>query len=392
MTDKTIDDLVTKCIRCGFCLESCPTFRLTGEETESPRGRIYLLRSAEVGKIQWESVQPHIDSCLGCRACETACPSGVEYGKLLELARTNLETKKPNGKVARLLGLITRPSLLRMALKVNRFVSPDLASKILGHPVPSAQKIRESHYPPLNVDQLPSVRGTVHLLEGCAMRVMFPNVHIATRRLLRRLGFEVSALDLGCCGALEAHAGHLNSATQKSNSIDKAADGVPIISNSAGCGSWMKDSGVANVFDISEFLVEHGMLDLLATLPAHELRVTYHDACHLAHGQKIRHQPRDLISAMPGVKLIEMDRSDQCCGSAGIYNFLQPDNASKLLAEKTETIRETQATKVVLGNPGCHSWIQQGLNGDSRVEVVHLAELLEDSLSGLTIPDKEITR
>lgn len=395
-----LDDLAAHCIRCGFCLESCPTFVLTGEEPNSPRGRIYLARSAEAGKIDWEATRGPIDECLGCRACETACPSGVEYGAILELARERLEASRPNRARRALLKGLTDPKRLRVQIQLGKLLPgsriPGFVSKALSGQVPEVDKptpqplmaLRE-----LDESALPPIRGEVYLLEGCAMRTLFPNVHVATRRLLRRLGYAVRESSAGCCGSLYAHAGLIEEGTEKAQAVAAAMHGdLPVIVNSAGCGSHLKDlarhgetpSLNGRVFDVSEFLLENGLLEVIAKAPAAARSATYHDACHLAHGQKVVGPPRQLLEAIPGLKLAPLPEADMCCGSAGIYNVTQPKMARALLERKWKNVESTGAQWVVLGNPGCHAWIAQAAKEHGgAVRVLHLAEALELALSGL---------
>lgn len=372
-----LGDLTSACIRCGFCLESCPTFVIRGEETASPRGRIYLVRSAEAGTISWESVREPLDSCLGCRACEPACPSNVQYGQILELARAKLEREKPNRWRKLLLDTLTSPTKFKLAQRVP--VPGWLMAKVSGDPkCPPPPMPRPSpayEWPELRTRA--AIREEVVLLEGCAMRTLFPRVHQATRRLLRRAGFDVTNIDLGCCGALHAHSGHLETGEGMAAEVARKANGRIVVTNSAGCGSWLKDAGV-DVLDISQVLTRHRISDLAADETL--VRVTYHDACHLAHGQRITSQPRELITSLPGVELIEMAEADRCCGSAGTYNVFQPGMARKLLNRKMGNIQGTGAEVVILGNPGCHAWIAQG-----GAKVLHLAEFLEARYSGVSL-------
>lgn len=374
----SLEDLTTKCIRCGFCLEACPTFVATGEETESPRGRIYLIRSAEAGKIDWEAARLHVDRCMGCRACETACPSGVEYGAILELARERLETRKSSLKKRLTLWATTNPRVLRLVLSLGLVKSlPKRQAPVV--------------WPMLDKSPLPPISGEAYLLEGCAMQVLFPEVHAATRRLLRRIGFEVKPVPATCCGALHGHNGYLEKGQAMAKAVlDSVPAGAPIIVDSAGCGSHLKDQGFANVFDASEFLSANGLVELIESsriandesrTPA---RIAYHDACHLAHGQKIRNQPRDLLDALPGVELVPLPESDTCCGSAGIYSALQPKLARQALDRKWANIEASGCDIVALGNPGCHAWIEQAARErNSSIRVVHTVEVIERRLSGL---------
>lgn len=374
-----LSDLTAQCIRCGFCLESCPTFVESGEEAESPRGRIYLIRSAVEGDFSWkDGVAPHLDGCLGCRACETACPSGVKYGEILELARDRIEQERPERAKKALLDLTSKPGLFSLSTKLPGKI-PGFVSRLLSPQAPTAAKpVVQTTHPWPEMRDLPEVRGVVVLWQGCAMRVLFPNVHEATRRLLRRVGFVTDVADPGCCGALHAHNGYLaEGKSMLRQSLAMVPEGIPIVVNSAGCGSWMKDAAPDHpIFDIAEFLFNEGLVDRLKESKGVAAAVTYHDACHLAHGQGIRSQPRALLNAVPGLVLNELVESEHCCGSAGIYNLTQPTMAKRLLDRKWKNIQDSKAQIVVLGNPGCHAWIAQAAKG-SNVEVLHTAELLE---------------
>lgn len=378
-----LGELTTHCIRCGFCLEACPTFTETGSELESPRGRIYLVRSALDGKLRWdEDVKPHLDRCLGCRACETACPSGVEYGAILELARDRTGTTIPKRA---LLDTTAQPWRLRLSQLYPFRRMPAVMSWIVSGEAPEADLPRPApkpSYPPLR--ELPPVRGEVYLLEGCAMRVLYPGVHLALRRLLRRVGFEVrEAPGQGCCGSIYAHNGELSKATVLAQELSrKMPDDLPVIVDSAGCGSWMKEGPFAGkAFDASEFLLLEGLMEVLAKGRL-ERTVTYHDACHLAHGQGIRSAPRELLAAIPGVRLVEMEEADTCCGSAGIYNVVQPKLARSLLEGKWANVAATGAEIVAMGNPGCHAWIAQAAREhEETVRVMHTLEVLESAMN-----------
>lgn len=392
---KDLSDLTTQCIRCGFCLESCPTFKVTGDETESPRGRIYLVRSAVEGKLDWkDDVAPHLDACLGCRNCETACPSGVEYGSIFEQARARIEQELPRPAKRAFLTGLTRPGLLRVQLVLGKLWPgsrvPAFFAKLLGAasveaelPVAQVGPV----YPPLQEASLPPVRGEVYMLRGCVMRVLYDPVNEATRRLLRRVGYVVREVDDGCCGALHAHNGCLTEAQDMAKKLAAQFPGdLPIVVNSAGCGSTMKEynhligdeSFAARAVDISEFLVREGLIDALRGAPGIDATLTYHDACHLAHGQRVTQPPRDLLAAIPRAKVVPLGESDLCCGSAGIYNILQPEMARTLLNRKWKNVELTQATLVATGNPGCHAWIAQAARENGRrVEVLHTVEVLE---------------
>ncbi|HSI72028.1 MAG TPA: (Fe-S)-binding protein [Fimbriimonas sp.] len=408
----SLDDLTTRCIRCGFCLESCPTFVVTGSELESPRGRIYLARSASEGKLDWvEDVSPHMERCLGCRACETACPSGVKYGEILEIARDTIEHRRRDLPKTILLESTTKPGLLKAQIALSRILPgnkvPHLFSKWISGCAPEAEMPvpqKTADLPELDESNLPAVKGEVYLLEGCAMRVLFPRVHQATRRLLRRIGYVVRETDQGCCGAMHAHNGHLDEARRLGTNLIKAMpDDLPVIVNSAGCGSTMKEYGellspplpsegegsavrdfACRVKDASQFLLANGLLEALADAPGLATTATYHDACHLAHGQRITSEPRELLEAIPSLKLVPLPESDMCCGSAGIYNITEPTLARTLLDRKYANVATTGANIVATGNPGCHAWIAQAAreHGD-EVLVLHTMELLEAAFVGL---------
>lgn len=373
----TISDIASKCIRCGFCLESCPTFLVTGEETESPRGRIYLIKSADLNQIPWNETRTHVDQCLGCRGCETACPSGVEYGKLLELARGHLQPS-PSQQLAT--ELATRPTLLRFHLTIARMfrlkrVPKWLQNKLSQDPGETSLPTAQHQRPFANT--VGASDREIAFLEGCAMRVLFPNVHSASRSLLTITGHAIFAGELGCCGALHAHVGMLSEGRKRAESVGQRAQGRTVVTNSAGCGSWLKECGIPTQ-DISEAIEN---LDLESA--RWQGTVTYHDACHLAHGQGIIKTPRDLIQAVPGVKYVELAEADLCCGSAGTYNLTQPRMARRLLSRKWEHIERSGAQTVVLGNPGCHAWIAQAAREHrDHIRILHLSEFLEEALRG----------
>ena len=395
-----LNELLTHCIRCGFCLEDCPTFVETGSELESPRGRIYLVRSALEGKLAWDDVKPHMDLCLGCRACETSCPSAVEYGAIFEMAKDIIEQKSPSLSKKALLASTTNPKLLKAQLAGSKFLAggrvPNFVSKLLsGAKAEADMPIAQANKPLPTFTTETSVKGEVFMLTGCAMQVLYPRVHECTRRLLRRIGYVVRDVEQGCCGALHAHNGELNTARKLGTELARAFEGkIPIIVNSAGCGSTMKEYAeligpecndvASRTFDLSEFLLKHGLLDELKRAPGlNGATVTYHDACHLSHGQKITSPPRELIQAIPHSKYVELEESMMCCGSAGVYNVLQPDMARRLLDRKVNNIKETLADVVATGNPGCHAWIAQGCREQKSSKVLHTAELLEAAFVGL---------
>ncbi|MBS1703860.1 MAG: 4Fe-4S dicluster domain-containing protein [Armatimonadetes bacterium] len=396
-----LEELTTHCIRCGFCLEDCPTFVETGNELESPRGRIYLVRSAIEGKLAWkEDVKPHLDLCLGCRACETACPSAVQYGAILEIARDKIDQTAVSLAKEALLASTTNPTILKAQLAMGKVIGggkvPGFVSRLLSKQEPEAEMPTSQatpKFPALELDT--PVKGEVYMLTGCAMRVLYPRVHECTKRLLRRVGYIVREVEQGCCGALHAHNGDLEGAAKMASALVEALEGdLPVIVDSAGCGSTMKEYGsligeagtafAKRTFDISEFLLTNGLADLLKDAPGLDgKRVTYHDACHLSHGQKITASPRQLISAIPNMEFAELPESMMCCGSAGIYNILQPKMARQLLDRKVGHIQETEADIVATGNPGCHAWIAQGCREQKSATVLHTTELLEAAFIGL---------
>ena len=395
---KSLSDLTSQCIRCGFCLEACPTYVMTGSEIESPRGRIYLARSAEEGVIEWEDARRAFDTCLGCRACEPACPSGVEYGQILELARQKLDQGKG---LKKLLDGLSDPVAFRKQVALTKLWPgkkvPGFVSRRVTDEPPQARLPQVKHpkkWPELNESEMPEVQGEVYLLEGCAMRVLYPGVHEATRRLLRRVGFRVRETDAGCCGALHAHSGFLKDAQRRATDLVAAMpEGLPVIVNSAGCGGTMKDYGeligeqgesfADRTFDATEFLAQQGLKQKLTASDGVATTATYHDACHLAHGQRITEAPRDLIKSIPDLKFVELPDSDECCGSAGVYNLTQPTYARRLLDKKWQNVAETKANIVATGNPGCQAWIEQASDeAGGKVKVLHTLELLEASFSG----------
>jgi len=400
-----LGDLTSQCIRCGFCLESCPTFLITGDESQSPRGRITLAREADQTQSWSPSTHQSIDTCLGCRACETACPSGVQYGKILELAREQSHSKNGNPYQKKFVNSLTNQNLTRLQLTLSNFLPnqkiPTILSKLLSGENPEADSPQLPDYnpwPPIPAEELPPIQGEVYLLEGCVMRTLYPGVHEATRRLLRRIGYQVRESNAGCCGALHAHAGYLPEAESRAQSLAKAMpDDLPIIINSAGCGSTIKEYGsiigqnlqsfARRAVDATTFLETHGLSTLIAQsskLPP--IKVTYHEACHLIHGQRISQTPKNLLLNIPNLTLIPLHEADLCCGSAGTYNIFQPKMARELLNRKWANVQATGADYLVTGNPGCQSWIEQANREyQNPIRVLHTLELLESAFSGLRI-------
>jgi glycolate oxidase iron-sulfur subunit len=387
----TDDDLAT-CVHCGLCLNACPTFRITGLETESPRGRVYLMTQWKRGELPFtEELAEHIDLCLGCRTCEAVCPSGVPYGRIIEHGRAEVERLRgPNAKslVVRqaMRQLLAHPLRLRAFGGVTRLAQAMRLTGILsaGRGLPPLRGAWRP--PPGNVaPPIGERRYRVAFLNGCVMPIMYRSAHEASVKLLQLAGCEVwFPPGQSCCGALFAHNGDLEGA-RRLRDANQRVFGMEafdyLVVNSAGCGSHLKDfypNLGTRVRDLFEFLAEAGLPEPRRQLQA---RVTYQDACHLVHAQRIRKQPRQLLAALPGVELAEMAHADICCGSAGIYNALQPAMSKRILDEKLDDLLSTGATEVVTANPGCQMQLEAGLRARGRQDVAvrHLAELLADA-------------
>jgi glycolate oxidase iron-sulfur subunit len=406
------------CIHCGICLSSCPTFDLLGTEADSPRGRIYLMRALAEGRTEINpSLVNHLDTCLGCRACETACPSAVHYGELLGQTRARIEKeypRPPREKLAKraLVDTLTNPSRLSLAMTGARVMGKLTGS---GDGVPAfLTRFLSGKEGPLGDMPLPAPvspfprrlpvftpaqgerRARVAVLSGCVMSVLFHHVNEATVRVLAANGCDVLVPQRqGCCGALHLHAGFADEARKLARRMIDVFEREPldaIIMNSAGCGAMMKEYAElfpegaeatrakalgAKVKDVSEFLMELGPRPVKTERRA---RIAYHDACHLAHGQGVRAQPRALLAGIPGIELAPVSESDWCCGSAGIYNFTQPEIAAQLQARKVANLLATHPDMVVTGNPGCHMWILAGLKAAGKdIPVKHTIEVLDEA-------------
>jgi glycolate oxidase iron-sulfur subunit len=402
------------CVHCGLCLNQCPTYRALRLEPESPRGRIHLVKAAADGRIELnERFKEHIYLCLLCRACETACPSGVQYGRIAEAAREHLGP--PGSKLARAVQnfvftrLLPYPNRLRVFASLLRFYQRSGIQKLVRPVLPKKLAAMDGMLPPISArffepktNPLPAIgerRAKVAVLNGCVMPLLFADVNAATARVLQRNGCDIIIPEnQTCCGALNTHNGEQDAARQMARrNIDTflAADVDAIIVNAAGCGAAMKeysyllrdDPGYGDkakrfsmlVKDAGEFLAGLGLRGKLGRL---EMTVTYQDPCHLLHGQRVGDQPRQLLRAIPGLELKEMASADRCCGSAGIYNITHPGMSRHLLQEKMQAIASTNATAVIAPNPGCMLQFRYGAREfAANFTVYHLMDLLDLSYS-----------
>jgi glycolate oxidase iron-sulfur subunit len=376
------DDLAT-CVHCGLCLDACPTFRATGLETESPRGRIQLMTEWKRGTLPFTEEQArHIDLCLGCRTCEAVCPSGVPYGRIIEVESMRLPSTKRWLARTALRQVVAHPGRLRAFGALTRMGQAFGVTGAVraGRQLPS---LRTPFRVPRNriAPAIGERRHRVAFLVGCVMPILYPQSHDAAVRLLQLAGCEVwFPPGERCCGALLAHNGDLDGAAHLRDANMRLYDAGSfdaLIVDSAGCGSHLKDFYPAlkgRVKDLTEWLAEVGLP------PAeHEVkvRVTYQDACHLAHAQRIRKQPRDLIRAIPGVELVEMRHPEICCGAAGLYSTLEQSMSARILREKSDDVLSTRAEVVVTANPGCQMQLAAGIRSrGSSMRVQHVAELL----------------
>lgn len=391
-------DLIKDCVHCGFCLPTCPSYVVFEDEADSPRGRILLMRIGhEEGATISEEMVEHFDRCLGCMACVTACPSGVQYDKLIERTRPQLERSGARSRSERLyrkaiFAVLTHPGRLR-ALAPGSRLGPKLAPLVPNARLRSMLSLAPSKasyrsLPEVSVTRAPKKRGTVAFMQGCIQRVFFGDVNAATVRVLNAEGWEVhSPRRPRCCGALQLHSGVEDEAVELAwRTIDAYEDYDHIVTNVAGCGSAMKDYGhlldtdqarefSAKVVDVHEFLAGQEPQAVRHELP---LRAAYHDACHLAHAQGVRSEPRELLRAIPGLELLEPAEWELCCGSAGIYNLLQPEAAATLGARKAENLRATGAEAIAAANPGCALQIGRHLD----LPIYHPMTLLDLSLRG----------
>jgi glycolate oxidase iron-sulfur subunit len=408
-----------QCVHCGLCLNQCPTYRALRLEPESPRGRIHLVKAAADGRIELnDRFQEHLYLCLLCRACESACPSGVQYGKIAETAREMIGP--PGSKLARaalnfaFTQLLPYPRRLRLAARSLRLYQRSGLRRLLPPLLPRKLREMDSMLPSIprrffapDRNPFPALgerRARVAMLDGCVMPLLFGDINEATVRVLRRNGCDVVFPENQiCCGALNVHNGESAAAKRMARrNIDAflAAQVDAVIVNAAGCGAAMKEYGhllrddgayaekavkfASLVKDAAEFLAALGLVGELAPL---EMTVTYQDPCHLAHGQRVRAQPRKLLQAVPGLKLLEMDGSDRCCGSAGIYNLTHPGMSQHVLKEKMQAVAATKAEAVVAPNPGCMLQLRYGARRyGPEVKVYHLMDLLDRAYDELGQP------
>jgi glycolate dehydrogenase iron-sulfur subunit len=408
--------LLKECVHCGLCLDYCPTYRVLGHEADSPRGRIYQIRQVYEGKVSPDDAdfRQHIYACLDCRACQTACPSGVQYGAIIEAARAVAEPIQTSEKTVgrTILGeVFTRPRLLDtfgIGLRLYQKSGLQSAVRKSGALKLLPQRLREMESmlapaqggvrrwsAPHVTPAVGKVRYRVGFIEGCIMPQLFGNTNAATVRVLAVNGCVVySPPKQGCCGALQMHTGDRPTARDLARANIDAFDGLgldAIIINAAGCGSTLKEYGALlrddpayadraeafarKVKDVSEFLAS---IDLVAPTRRVPMRVTYQDACHLVHGQGIRNQPRQLLRQVPGLELVEMKESDVCCGSAGIYNLTHPDISVQLLEQKMDNLLATGATGVVAPNPGCTMQLAYGAQRRGvDLQFFHVVDLLD---------------
>jgi glycolate oxidase iron-sulfur subunit len=408
---------VEKCVHCGFCLPSCPTYQVLGEEMDSPRGRIVLMKSVLEGNVELEEAVPYIDRCLGCLGCVTACPSGVPYGELITPFRAYSEKHRRRPVVNRLARRVTRevlpyPNRFRLAARAGKLVRPTKTVfpdqfkamfDLLPDRLPAAEPLPEV-YPAQG-----QRRARVALLAGCVQQALWPEINWATLRVLARNGVEVLIPpEQGCCGGLGMHTGDEESARELAAANLRAfsLEVDAILTNAAGCGSTLKEYPLlmaetkfagdaegfaAKTMDISVFLTQLG---IEPPPPLHvPARVAYHDACHLAHAQRITAPPRTLLQLIPNLSLVYFPESDICCGSAGSYNIEQPEIASQLGVRKATNILSTGAQAVATGNIGCLVQLVNHLNvirenegnGSKPFPVWHTIEVIDRAYRGLGI-------
>jgi len=410
---------LANCIHCGFCLPSCPTYLATGQELESPRGRLHLIGAIRDGRIETTPrTIEHLDLCLQCRACETACPSAVPYGRIMEDARASLMANDPVDqprawrlRAFALRNVLARPRVLRLVLGAARLYQRTgmraVVRRWLAPLLPAPLRRLEASAPSLTAAPFrrtgllaspACARTRVAMLLGCLHGEMYPNMHAATVTALEHAGCEVVAPPAQvCCGALHAHAGDVETAralARRNIHAFEAAAVDAVIVNAAGCGAAMKEYGrllrhdrnwaeraeafSARVKDVLEFVADQ---DFARDLGRVERTVTLQDACHLAHAQGIRKAPREILGAIPGITFREMANSDRCCGSAGLYSVVRPEMSGRVLEPKMAAIAATEAATVCTSNPGCTLQIENGARRfDVDADVRHVIEVLAESI------------
>lgn len=399
---------VSTCVHCGFCLPACPTYKVLGEEMDSPRGRIFLMKSALEGELPLESALPYVDRCLGCMACVTACPSGVEYGELLTPFRAHAERRRRHSVLERVrrhlvLETLPYPARFRAAARMGQLTRR--AARLVPKPFRAMLDLLPESLPPARPlpEHHPAVgtrRARVALLAGCAQQVLAPEIGWAALRVLTHAGVEVVVpRGQACCGALPMHIGDQFLARELAERNLRAfpRDVDAIVTTAAGCGSGMREYGqlfkgtpressaadlAARVVDVTVFLERLGGISL-SGLPA-PLKAAYHDACHLQHAQKVTQEPRALLARIPNLELVSIP-DFYCCGSAGTYNLDQPEIAAELGERKARAILDTGAGAVVSGNIGCLTQIAthlQRIAGSRAPEVLHTVQLLDRATPG----------
>ena len=419
-TTRTTSELISDCVHCGFCLPACPTYRSWGNEPDSPRGRIDLMKGLEEGTLDLsDAVVEHFDACLGCMACVTACPSGVRYDLLIESTRAKVETGYQRTRAERgfrelifslfpypeRLAALSVPLLVYARSGLQKLVR---ASKVLDRlsarlaqlealmPDISLADVRPTL--PRDVAAHGTLRGRVALVAGCVQRTFFPNVNTATLRVLSAEGFDVAVpVGQGCCGALSLHAGRAEEARRFARALIERFEGhwvEAILVNAAGCGATLKQYGelfagdeawreraerfAEKVLDVNEFLARY---EPVAPRRAMPLRVAYHDACHLAHAQRVRAQPRALLQTIPQLELVEIPDGDQCCGSAGVYNLFEPESAREIGERKVDNVLAVAPDVLASANPGCTLQIRSLLRKRGKTLLAaHPMEILDAAI------------
>ncbi|MFN7892874.1 MAG: (Fe-S)-binding protein [Pirellula sp.] len=398
-------ETIERCVHCGFCLAACPTYQELGQEMDSPRGRIVLMKEVLEGKLDWDTAQPHVDRCLGCLACEPACPSGVPYRDLISPFRALAQEKfkrSPGERFARWLSAKTVPYPTRFRIaatlgKLGKFFAPLMptALKPMLELLPAKLPPKQS-WPEVTPAQCER-RARVALLIGCAQQVLDPDINTATIEVLSRNGVEVVVpRTQGCCGGLAWHTGNLDAARNfaKRNLNTFPTDVDAVLTNAAGCGSAMHEYHLVlagtpdaaraesfrhRVMDVSVFLTKLGLLDKPQGFGA-PLKVAYHDACHLANAQGVRREPRELLRTIPGLQLLELPNAHLCCGSAGSYNMEQPAIAASLGEQKARAVIATGASVVASGNIGCLTQLRVHLAKlGSPIMIRHTLQVLRDA-------------